>query len=115
MQHLYQLGINAEIIQALRRGRRRYEGGRCDEPGYAVESDPHPDVPAYLQTWLMVGIVMLFVVTLGGLLGVVLFNTSTRGLFPKPGVNLALSWVVNMGRSLPFLVLMAAIIPFTSG
>lgn len=70
-------------------------------------------IPAYLQTWLMVGIVMLFVVTLGGLLGVVLFNTSTRGLFPKPGVNHALSWVVNMGRSLPFLVLMAAIIPFT--
>ncbi|MGA7585768.1 MAG: methionine ABC transporter permease [Rouxiella badensis] len=70
-------------------------------------------VPAYLQTWLMVGIVMLFVVTLGGLLGVVLFNTSKRGLFPHASLNHALSWLVNMGRSLPFLVLMAAIIPFT--
>ncbi|KAA8728758.1 MAG: ABC transporter permease [Ewingella americana] len=70
-------------------------------------------LPAYLETWLMVGIVMLFVVTLGGLLGIVLFNTSRRGLFPRPGINRTLSWIVNMGRSLPFLVLMAAIIPFT--
>ncbi|MGE9552102.1 methionine ABC transporter permease [Erwinia amylovora] len=70
-------------------------------------------LPAYGETWLMVGIVMLFVVTLGGLLGVVLFNTSRRGLFPQVTVNRSLSWIVNMGRSLPFLVLMAAIIPFT--
>jgi D-methionine transport system permease protein len=70
-------------------------------------------LPAYGQTWLMVGIVMLFVVAIGGAVGVVLFNTSSRGLFPRPALNRALSWLVNMGRSLPFLVLMAAIIPFT--
>jgi len=70
-------------------------------------------VPAYLQTWLMVGIVMLFVISLGGLTGVVLFNTSRQGLFPHRRLNSLLSWLVNMGRSLPFLVLMAAIIPFT--
>ena len=39
-------------------------------------------LPAYGETWLMVAIVMLFVVTLGGLVGVVLFNASPRGLFP---------------------------------
>ncbi|CAI1904499.1 D-methionine transport system permease protein metI [Serratia marcescens] len=70
-------------------------------------------LPAYGETWLMVGIVMLFVVAIGGAVGVVLFNTSSRGLFPRPALNRALSWLVNMGRSLPFLVLMAAIIPFT--
>ncbi|WP_049186161.1 methionine ABC transporter permease [Serratia marcescens] len=70
-------------------------------------------LPAYGETWLMVGIVMLFVVAIGGSVGVVLFNTSSRGLFPRPALNRALSWLVNMGRSLPFLVLMAAIIPFT--
>ncbi|MGP3003055.1 methionine ABC transporter permease [Serratia bockelmannii] len=70
-------------------------------------------LPAYGETWLMVGIVMLFVVAIGGAVGVVLFNTSSRGLFPRPTLNRALSWLVNMGRSLPFLVLMAAIIPFT--
>ncbi len=56
---------------------------------------------------------MLFVVTLGGLVGVVLFNASPRGLFPHALLYRLLNWVVNMGRSLPFLVLMAAIIPFT--
>lgn len=70
-------------------------------------------LPAYGETWLMVGIVMLLVVTLGGALGVVLFNTSPRGLFPQPALNRSLGWLVNIGRSLPFLVLMAAIIPFT--
>nr|WP_262188206.1 methionine ABC transporter permease [Serratia ficaria] len=70
-------------------------------------------LPAYGETWLMVGIVMLFVVTIGGVVGVVMFNTSSRGLFPRPALHRALSWLVNMGRSLPFLVLMAAIIPFT--
>ncbi|HAT4999779.1 TPA: ABC transporter permease [Serratia marcescens] len=70
-------------------------------------------LPAYGETWLMVGIVMLFVVAIGGAVGVVLFNTSSRGLFPRPALNRTLSWLVNMGRSLPFLVLMAAIIPFT--
>ncbi|MHB6942844.1 methionine ABC transporter permease, partial [Klebsiella pneumoniae] len=39
-------------------------------------------LPAYGETWLMVAIVMLFVVTLGGLVGVVLFNATPRGLFP---------------------------------
>lgn len=62
---------------------------------------------------LMVAIVMLFVVTLGGAGGVVLFNASPRGLFPHALLYRLLNWVVNMGRSLPFLVLMAAIIPFT--
>jgi len=70
-------------------------------------------LPAYGETWLMVGIVMLFVISLGGTLGVVLFNTSRGGLFPQPGLNRSLSWLVNIGRSLPFLVLMAAILPFT--
>lgn len=70
-------------------------------------------LPAYGETWLMVAIVMLFVVSIGGVVGVVLFNTSRRGLFPHPALNRTLNWLVNMGRSLPFLVLMAAIIPVT--
>ncbi len=75
-------------------------------------------LPAYAETWLMVAIVMLFVVTLGGVVGVVLFNASARGLFPHAALYRVLNWVVNMGRSLPFLVLMAAmlmaaILPFT--
>lgn len=70
-------------------------------------------LPAYGETWIMVGIVMALTVLVGGLLGVLLFNTSSRGLFVQARVNLVISWFVNMGRSLPFLVLMAAVIPFT--
>lgn len=50
-------------------------------------------LPAYGETWLMVGIVMLFVVAIGGAVGVVLFNTSSRGLFPRPALNRALNSV----------------------
>lgn len=69
--------------------------------------------PAYAETWIMVGVVMAFTVAIGGVLGVLLFNTSSRGLIACRRANVALGWVVNMGRSLPFLVLMAAVIPFT--
>ena len=100
------------LLSACRRYGRRYERIR-DKP-----DTPWPEIPALMlpalgETALMVGIVMLFVVSLGGVVGVVLFNTSPRGLFPQRGVHRVLSWIVNMGRSLPFLVLMAAIIPFT--
>jgi ABC-type methionine transport system permease subunit len=69
--------------------------------------------PAYAETWIMVGVVMVLTVLIGGVLGVLLFNTSPRGLFRHRTTNLAIGWIVNMGRSLPFLVLMAAVIPVT--
>lgn len=74
---------------------------------------PEMLLPAYMETWVMVGIVMFFVLIIGGILGVLLFNTSEKGLFPNRPLQHGLNTVVNIGRSLPFLVLMAAIIPFT--
>jgi ABC-type methionine transport system permease subunit len=70
-------------------------------------------LPAFGQTMLMVGIVMSIVVVLGTPLGLLLVNTSPYGLLPHRRLNAVLSWFANLGRSLPFLVLMAAIIPFT--
>lgn len=70
-------------------------------------------LPAYGETWLMVGVTMSIVVGLGLPLGVALHNISPLGLFPRARAYDALSAVVNVGRSLPFLILMAAIIPFT--
>jgi len=70
-------------------------------------------IPAYIETWVMVGIVMVVVLSIGGLLGVILFNTSKYGLFPHSNLYRLLSGLTNVGRSLPFLVLMAAIIPLT--
>ena len=69
--------------------------------------------PALLETVRMVLLVMSIVVLLGTPLGVLIFNTSPLGLTPNRAVNLSISWIANLGRSLPFLVLMAAIIPVT--
>jgi len=69
--------------------------------------------PALKQTLEMVGVTMLIVVALDTPLGTVLHNTRPGGLFPHRRVNAVIGWITNLGRSLPFLVLMAAIIPFT--
>lgn len=79
---------------------------------------PWPDVPDLLlpalgETARMVAVVMTIVVLVGGPLGFVIFNTSPLGLTPHRAVHVSISWVANLGRSLPFLVLMAAIIPVT--
>ena len=70
-------------------------------------------LPALGETLIMVGIVMLIVVIVGVPLGAIIHNLARDGLFPNPGLHSALSWIVSVGRSLPFLILMVAIIPFT--
>lgn len=51
---------------------------------------------------------------LGGLaLGVLLVLTDRGGLLAAAPVNRVLGAVVNVGRSLPFIILMVAILPFT--
>ena len=79
---------------------------------------PWPDVPdllwpAVLETARMVGLVMAIVVLIGGPLGLLIHNTSPLGLTPNRPVHVSISWIANLGRSLPFLVLMAAVIPVT--
>jgi D-methionine transport system permease protein len=51
---------------------------------------------------------------IGGLLaGVLLILTGRDGLLPSRPVNAVLGLVVNVGRSVPFVILMMGIIPFT--
>ncbi|RNM11685.1 methionine ABC transporter permease [Nocardioides pocheonensis] len=69
--------------------------------------------PAVWETARTVLIVMSVVVLVGGPLGLLIFNTSPLGLTPNRAVHVSISWIANLGRSLPFLVLMAAIIPVT--
>lgn len=74
-----------------------------------------PDLllPAYGETWLMVGITMVLVLLIGTPVGITLHNTSEFGLYPNQKVFAVLNTIVNIGRSLPFLILMTAIIPVT--
>ncbi|MEK6421529.1 MAG: methionine ABC transporter permease [Burkholderia gladioli] len=81
--------------------------------GTPLDQLPALLIPAFGQTLLMVGVVMAIVFVLGLPLGVIASNTGARGLFPRPRLHALLSAVISLGRSLPFLVLMAAIIPFT--
>ena len=63
-------------------------------------------------------LVMLFTSTgiayvIGLFLGVVLHLTAPSGLRPAPALNAVLGWVVNIGRSLPFIILLIALMPAT--
>ncbi|WP_407673415.1 methionine ABC transporter permease [Paenibacillus silvisoli] len=65
------------------------------------------------DTLTMLGASLLFTVILGLLLGVVLFLTSRRQLLDQPVVYWFLSLVVNVLRSVPFVILMILIMPMT--
>ncbi|MFD0885180.1 methionine ABC transporter permease [Streptosporangium algeriense] len=68
------------------------------------------------NTWQTVQMVLwstLFTALLGLPLGVALVVTDRRGLFPSWTLNRLLALVVNVGRSLPFIILMIAVIPLT--
>ncbi|WP_436788166.1 methionine ABC transporter permease [Yinghuangia sp. YIM S10712] len=65
------------------------------------------------ETFSMVGWTMLFTVLAGLPLGVLLVLTDKGGLSAFAPVNKVLGFVVNVGRSFPFLILLVALIPFT--
>jgi D-methionine transport system permease protein len=68
---------------------------------------------AAVETLTMVGAATVLAV-LGGLpLGILLAATAPGGILEKPWLNRILGTVVNLGRSIPFIILMVAIIPFT--
>lgn len=63
-------------------------------------------------------LVMLLVSTaiayaFGLVLGVVLYVSAPGGLRPMPALSAVLGWVVNMGRSIPFIILLVAVMPLT--
>ena len=66
-----------------------------------------------LETLYMVALSSLIAFAVGLPLGVVLSVTAPAGILQNRAINAALSLVVNVGRSVPFVILMIAIIPFT--
>lgn len=66
-----------------------------------------------LDTLYMVGLAALFTVLIGLPLGILLFITRRDGVLPAPRMNKILGSVINVGRSLPFIVLLIALIPLT--
>jgi D-methionine transport system permease protein len=68
---------------------------------------------ATLDTLLMLGGSLLFTVVFGLPLGVLLFLTGPRQLFDNRPLYALLSFVVNVLRSLPFIILLIVMIPIT--
>lgn len=66
-----------------------------------------------LDTLMMVGVSSFAALLLGLPLAVILVITDRNNLFANPLLNRLLGWVVNLFRSVPFLILMVALIPFT--
>uniref|UniRef100_UPI0035CC90A0 methionine ABC transporter permease n=2 Tax=Pseudomonas protegens TaxID=380021 RepID=UPI0035CC90A0 len=65
------------------------------------------------ETLYMVLLASLFTLLIGLPLGVLLFISRKGGLYPMPRLNRLLGGLVNLGRSLPFVVLLIALIPLT--
>jgi D-methionine transport system permease protein len=68
---------------------------------------------ATLDTLYMVGVSGLISTLLGVPLGVMLYVTRPQQILTMPILNQVLGMVTNIGRSIPFIILMVAIIPFT--
>lgn len=66
-----------------------------------------------LETVYMVALAAFFTVLIGLPLGVLLYISRANGLLPMPKTNAVLGAIINVGRSLPFIVLLIALIPFT--
>ena len=69
--------------------------------------------PSLFETLYMVFTSILFTILFGLPLGIILIITSQDHIFPNQFLNNVLSYGINVMRSLPFIILMIFIIPFT--
>lgn len=66
-----------------------------------------------LETLYMTFLSSLLAYVFGLPLGVILVITDRNGIKPKPVINGVLGFVINILRSVPFIILLIAVIPFT--
>ena len=70
-------------------------------------------MPALLQTVYMLFVPTILATLIGFVIAVVLVITKSDGLKPNKSVYSVLGLVVNMVRSIPFIILLISIIPLT--
>lgn len=66
-----------------------------------------------IDTLLMVTISAVLAYAIGIPLAVISKLTEPGGLKSQPVVNAVLGWIINMGRSIPYIILMVALIPLS--
>lgn len=69
--------------------------------------------PAFLDTLYMVGISSFLAILIGLPLALILYLTRENGLKANRSLYNSLSWIVNILRSLPFVILMLLCFPLT--
>ena len=65
------------------------------------------------ETLYMVVVAVALAELVGLPLGIILVTTARGHVLESPVVNRVLAMIINVGRSVPFIILMVAIIPFT--
>ncbi|MES2218267.1 MAG: methionine ABC transporter permease [Pseudomonadota bacterium] len=68
---------------------------------------------ATLQTLYMVAVASIIATLVGLPTGVLLYITRRQNIYDKPWLHQTLAAIVNVTRSIPFIILMIAVIPFT--
>ncbi|WP_416820517.1 methionine ABC transporter permease [Delftia tsuruhatensis] len=68
---------------------------------------------AFLETLLMAGASSLIAIVAGLALAIVLHTTAPGGLYARPRLYRWLSAAVNIGRAIPFIILLVALLPVT--
>ncbi|XOQ37718.1 MAG: DL-methionine transporter subunit membrane component protein of ABC superfamily [Lactococcus sp.] len=77
-------------------------------------ADLWPDFwQASLETLQMMFVTGIIAGVLGLILGIILLMTDEGGLTPQRFIYAVLDKIVNIGRSIPFIILMAVIVPLT--
>ncbi|MGR0304404.1 methionine ABC transporter permease [Acinetobacter beijerinckii] len=65
------------------------------------------------DTLIMVGVSAILAFLIGLPIALILVSTADFGIYPSKKINQSLGWIINITRSVPFLILMVALIPFT--
>ncbi len=66
-----------------------------------------------IDTLVMVGVSAFIAFLIGLPIALILVSTADFGIYPSKKINQSLGWIINITRSVPFLILMVALIPFT--
>ena len=68
---------------------------------------------AIQETLYMTIVSLIIAVIIGYALGIILYLTKEDGLYPNKVINKILDFIVNLFRSIPFIILILLMIPIT--
>jgi len=105
------LGVSPETLNNIV---QRLTGGRFRGDYNAYIAHLRNTLPqATWDTLYMVGIASIFAIVFGMIIGLFLYFTAPNGVYPMPIINKITGIIVNVGRSIPFVVLIMLVFPLS--